>query len=639
MLKLILSSLFLTTGLYAQNRVVTGDIFPNVNVEKNYIVNGTFDQNVNGVAGYDDGASRPVDGTGGTVTTTCTRNTTTPIEGNGSLIITKSASNLQGEGCAIAFTLPSKEYAKVMQVEFEYKVQSGTFAAGSDSADSDVIVYLYDVTNSKLIEPSTFKLYTSSTSLTEKFVGNFQTSATGTSYRLLFHVATTSASAYTLEIDKVSVSRSKYVYGTPITDWSSYTPTLTNITLGNGTSTAFYRRVGDSIEINFSFKMGSTSAMGSVPQFSLPNGLSVDGSKYSAPNGEFTVGYGKVYDSGTDSFEAIVDLVGSNNFSIRIAKRQGADYIDFPNISSTVPMTWTTNDAITVRTESIPIAGWSSSVKMSDGYDGRIIAFDIYRAAAQSIPNASETKVGFDTVGFDDAGGWDSANSRYVIRTSGKYAVKALVTYLANGSNSREIRIKINGTTRVRIQKLTNGSGYDTGVLGARNFNLNAGDYIEVFAYQDSGGALGLEAGSEWTYLSVEKINGPTSIAASAKVVAIYRISGDKTPSVNSPVDYDTKIEDTHNAVTTGASWKFTAPEFGFYTIRVVAAKSASGGTIDLYKNGVIDRGIMSFTGTDVRGSSVTVKLNAQDYISVNADSSSMTFTGTKNNTIFIVKE
>jgi len=119
-------------------------------------------------------------------------------------------------------------------------------------------------------------------------------------------------------------------------------------------------------------------------------------------------------------------------------------------------------------------------------------------------------------------------------------------------------------------------------------------------------------------------------------IVAIYRISADKTPSASNPIDFDTKIQDTTASVTTGSGWRFTAPKSSFYDVTVTAATSTTGGTLDLYVNGSQDRGLMSMADTSVRSASASIYLRAGDYISVNPDSASKTFTGTKNNTIYI---
>lgn len=159
--------------------------------------------------------SRPVTGTGGSPTNVSSSlSTSAPLAGAKEFTLFKAAANAQGEGWAIALDAISPAYrSRVLQIEFDYMVDSGTFIAGSNSTDGDVIVYLYDITNSTLIEPTSFKLLASSTSVSDKFQANFQTSATGSQYRMIFHVASVNTAAFQLKVDNISVS--------PIAGWSS----------------------------------------------------------------------------------------------------------------------------------------------------------------------------------------------------------------------------------------------------------------------------------------------------------------------------------------------------------------------------------------------------------------------------------
>lgn len=54
-------------------------------------------------------------------------------------------------------------------------------------------------------------------------------------------------------------------------------------------------------------------------------------------------------------------------------------------------------------------------------------------------------------------------------------------------------------------------------------------------------------------------------------VVAIYKTDAGQNMvhTVSTIVNFDTKVQDTHDAVTTGAAWKFTAPVVGFYQVGV----------------------------------------------------------------------
>ena len=111
----------------------------------------------------------------------------------------------------------------MMDLMFEYIVGSGTFAAGSDATNSDLMVYLYDVTAGQLIEPTGgSKLYTSSTTLKGDYRGWFQSTLGSKKYRVCLHQATTSASSYTLKVDAGKVQKSKQVVGTIITDLQSW---------------------------------------------------------------------------------------------------------------------------------------------------------------------------------------------------------------------------------------------------------------------------------------------------------------------------------------------------------------------------------------------------------------------------------
>ena len=124
--------------------------------------------------------ARPVDGTGGTATvvSAISATSTNPLSGTKSFLFAKGSGNAQGEGWSVDFQIDRARQASVLQIEFDYRLDSGTFVAGSSvdyttAGDSDLIVYIYDVDNGVTIEPTTFRLYSNSTGITDRFVGNF----------------------------------------------------------------------------------------------------------------------------------------------------------------------------------------------------------------------------------------------------------------------------------------------------------------------------------------------------------------------------------------------------------------------------------------------------------------------------------
>ena len=121
--------------------------------------------------------------------------------------------------------------------------------------------------------------------------------------------------------------------------YTAYTPTLTNITLGNGIVYARYLRVGQLCHTEFEFTMGSTSAMGTGPQFTLP---------FTAALGQFrNAGIGTLQDAGTSNVPANPVFVSTSNVFVAALNTSGT-YLNETTITATIPFTWTTNDRISV---------------------------------------------------------------------------------------------------------------------------------------------------------------------------------------------------------------------------------------------------------------------------------------------------
>lgn len=159
------------------------------------IVNGKFETSIDGWVTYADAAgTTPVNGTGGTPTVTFTRTTSSPLFNTASGLITKDASNRQGEGVSYDFTLPLGLTSRSNTLEI-FSSTAGTYSTG------DLKVYIYDITNATLITPS----ITDISSGSDRFRAAW-TSTASTSYRICIHVSTTSASAYSCKIDNISIA-------------------------------------------------------------------------------------------------------------------------------------------------------------------------------------------------------------------------------------------------------------------------------------------------------------------------------------------------------------------------------------------------------------------------------------------------
>lgn len=166
----------------------------------NYI-GGNFnaeDGTTTGWAAYADAAAAtPADGTGGSPTVTFTNTSSSPLIDSNSFLITKDASNRQGEGASFDFTIDSGAQDKSFKIKFYYSASANFVYTGS----ADIRIFIYDITNATLITPFRHPIRDDY----GYYEADFQTAADSTSYRLIFHVATTNALAYTLKIDNIEV--------------------------------------------------------------------------------------------------------------------------------------------------------------------------------------------------------------------------------------------------------------------------------------------------------------------------------------------------------------------------------------------------------------------------------------------------
>jgi hypothetical protein len=585
----------------------------------NFISDGDAEGSNIWTAYADAAGTRPVDGTGGSPTVTATISSTTPLAGTNSFLLTKDAANRQGQGIATTFSVDLAYRAKVVQIEFDYLVSSGTFVAGSSSADSDVIAYIYDVTNSTLIEPSSIKLLSNSSTLGDKFIANFQTSATGASYRLILHCATTSASAYTLKLDSVRVGPCNYVYGTPITDDTIYTPT----TQGFGTVSASnvkWSRRGDKMLVYGRISTGTPTAV--EARINLPSGYTIDSAKIT---GVQIVG------------SWLRSLTDVSTVSYYVLAQPGLGYVNVGRqTASANPINVANGNEVSDPTSlvsfmfEVPITGWSSSTQVSDGYDSRQIGF---RANNSSTTiNATPAKIVWTNTDKDDVAGYSSGT--YTVRSAGWYDVAASLYISGTPSvdQTSQLFIYRNGaaikayTHRYKVASATTTS------IGpvADSFYFNAGDTVEIYASSE----ITTPAISSSTTLNtffIGKRQSPTTISATELVSAIYGTTSQSITNGGTRfiVNASTLVEDTFNAVTTGASWKFTAPMAGLYEIKYVAAHSSvtltTGASLEaeVYKNGVLYKPIARYAQqaatavSPLLSGAVNVRLNSGDYVDV----------------------
>lgn len=114
---------------------------------------------------------------------------------------------------------------------------------------------------------------------------------------------------------------------------------------------------------------------------------------------------------------------------------------------------------------------------------------------AQSLGNGAFTGLKWDVEDFDNAVWHDAAtDTRSTVPYDGWYQISGTVGFSANASGIRAAQWRVNGSDltsgQTKVQTITT-----VGVavlLPARTLDvvLTTGQYVELFAFQDSGGAL-----------------------------------------------------------------------------------------------------------------------------------------------------
>jgi len=516
---------------------------------KNYISNFDAAQGTTGYATYADAAgTSPVDGTGGSPSVTFAANTSSPLSGAADFLFTKDAANRQGQGVSYAFTIDNADRASVLRIAFDYST-SASFA------DADMRMYIYDVTNSRLIEGVPVEIGANAQG---HFASEFQTSPDSTSYRLIFHVASTNASAYTLNFDNVVVGPQSVVKGPIVTDWVSFTPTGGFST--NSTYTGKYRRVGDNLEV--SAKIAFSGAPNSTDcTFNLPSGLSIDSNKVlSTTPQSANFGTGNIFDTSA-GFNYVAQVTYHSSTAIRLRGGNGSS-----NVSDTSPITFANGDTIEVIFR-VPISGWSSNQVLSQDNGQRVVSFSARRSSSdQSITTATETKVQFNSVSFDSTNSFSTSTYRFTAPENGFYFLSA--TCQINNSTQdtlNSIRIKKNGTTDLVVKN--EDKAYASFYASANAVDQAIkGDYYEVYMLSNDTSYEVVNSVS--SFFSGFKIQSAQQIAASEVIACSYETNAGQAVANNTVtlVTYEDKSFDTHNIYNTSTG-EGTVPVSGKYTL------------------------------------------------------------------------
>jgi hypothetical protein len=124
------------------------------------------------------------------------------------------------------------------------------------------------------------------------------------------------------------------------TDYQAWTPTWTNLTVGNASQDFEYVRLGRFVHLSGRLVFGSTTSITGHARFTLP--VNAD-----ATMGGNIIASCNLTDAGTANFLGTLYQESATVVSLG-AVNASSTYSSLSAISATVPFTWTTNDVIAV---------------------------------------------------------------------------------------------------------------------------------------------------------------------------------------------------------------------------------------------------------------------------------------------------
>jgi len=129
---------------------------------------------------------------------------------------------------------------------------------------------------------------------------------------------------------------------------------------------------------------------------------------------------------------------------------------------------------------------------------GTVPGARVRRVAAVTLTSGVTAVLSYDATDFNVGGVYSSAQpSRMTAPVAGRYLIIATARWQSNEAGRRTIALEVNGTAaqiaRTNVSPHVQGGGaFNPEQAAEAIYRLNAGDYVEVWAYQDSGVPLTL---------------------------------------------------------------------------------------------------------------------------------------------------
>lgn len=476
---------------------------------------------------------------------------TAPLFDDWSFIVTAAATSAD-DYCEYDFDLMLGDNAQMLSA----LVENITALTGYDTGDASLRLYDSDapgyINNDSEIYASTLGM---------PHTAGFQAHATNTNYKL--RIVSNVNTVWEFKADNIKLQRQGANKGIPATNEKDLNITLSGF--GNATVLeAKYYRVGEIMYARGIIDLGTT-----LPTTTLQFSLDDYTMKYTYNN---TLGVALATDTGAKALPGIVRQASS------AVLRFYGDTTSDNYWNNVRPFTWAAIDYLEFNFK-VAIAGWQAEANMSSTTLNREI-FSRYTSNAGTQAFTAVEIIDFEDVDKDKTNAVTTGVAwKFTAQEDGTYSIKAkIIPYFTNAQTSQEAALYLykNGVQLERLWyekfQATRTNFYLT-MKGSATIPLEANDYIDIRGYSSTSGTATLAGDAAFNSISITKINsGTEKLFEDAKVVAIYETSApghNVVTATYTNINYGTKVEDSHNAVTVGVgAWKFTAPMDGTFQIK-----------------------------------------------------------------------
>lgn len=569
-------------GTAARWRVISTPSTATAGSGINYIPEKARDFEINAadLIAYDDGASAtPVDGTGAaTGNVTVAIESVSPLRGSQSARVSKAAVDGQGEGVRLlSLTLDPQDRGKGLYLSYDYTT-SANYVSG------DIRMFAYLIGTNQLVSVVANQDLAAAT--TGRYSTIIPTQTDTTEVRILWHIATTNATAYDIDLDNLQFGPEALLDAAIISEVEDGNLT---IDFDNNTVSSFRYRKGEVYHYWVDVTFTGTPTTG-VGIFTLDHNFS------DLPDA-YVVGSNWLLDVSTSANRQTGTFAtrdtGTPN-EIRIQSQAGGTGL-------AGPFTWTTGDRITGYF-TVPIEGVQATATISNQeLNNQVLKFEANGAVTNGFTNGSfdYNPLIYPNVIVDTQNGYNPSTGVFTIPETGLYRISAGVEVSITAPVLATTGVAICGLfvnssdTASSDTQVGNGTGSNWASQFERTITLNAGDLVQIYQRKSGTGTIAAIGDTRRNYVSIERV-------IDLSVFGAYVQPRFVTKFLTADVTTDTTMTDLTVPVKQGQWYKVTVQFRG-----VVNTGTDDNYSIDVNENGNLvyrlgASGLSSFSGPQV---------------------------------------